>query len=92
MSGRPRLHPNQAEKQFAYRQRQRAQRDEEREQIAAWLSVREAATSRGILIGDEPEFEAARKIALALESGILIGGETRFEAITKVANWRVALR
>ncbi len=62
MAGRPRLHPNQADKQFAYRQRQRAQRDTEREQIAAWQRVRDAATASGVLIGDESEFEAAQKI------------------------------
>lgn len=62
MAGRPRLHPNQAEKQFAYRQRQRAQRDDEREQIAAWQRVRAAATASGILSGDETEFEAAQII------------------------------
>jgi hypothetical protein len=62
MAGRPRLHPNQAEKQFAYRQRQRAHRDTEREQIAAWQRVRDAAIASGVLIGDESEFEAAQKI------------------------------
>ena len=62
MVGRPRLHTNQADKQFAYRQRQRAQRDTELEQIAAWKRVRDAATQSGVLIGDESDFEAARKI------------------------------
>lgn len=67
MAGRPRLHPNQAEKQFAYRQRQRAQRDTEREQIAAWKRVRDAATATGVLIGDETDFVASQKIACALD-------------------------
>jgi hypothetical protein len=62
MAGRPRLHPNQADKQFAYRQRQRAQRDAELLQLDAWKRVRDAATANGVLIGDESEFEAAQKI------------------------------
>jgi hypothetical protein len=68
MAGRPRLHPTQADKQFAYRQRQREKRDTGREQLAAWLAVRAAATATGVLTGDESEFEAGRKIACALDT------------------------
>ena len=68
MAGRPRLHPNQADKQFAYRQRQRVQRDTELDQLAAWQAVRAAATQSGILVGNEPDFEASQKIARALDA------------------------
>lgn len=59
MAGRPRLHPNQAEKQFAYRQRKRAERDNELAQLAAWQRVKDAATASGVLIGDETDDVAA---------------------------------
>jgi hypothetical protein len=62
MAGRPRLHPNQADKQFAYRQRKRAERDNELAQLAAWQRVKDAAAESGVLIGDESEFGAAQKI------------------------------
>jgi hypothetical protein len=62
MAGRPRLHPTRADKQFAYRQRKSAERDKERDQLAAWCRVREAATATGILIGDESDFVASQKI------------------------------
>jgi hypothetical protein len=62
MAGRPRLHPNQAEKQFAYRQRQRVKRDQELNQLAAWQRIREAATASGVLLGDETDFEASQRI------------------------------
>lgn len=68
MAGRTRLHPNQAEKQFAYRQRQRARRDTELGQLAAWQRTRDAATATGVLVGDESDFIAAMKIASKLNS------------------------
>ena len=62
MAGRPRLHRDQADKQHAYRQRQREKREAELEQLAAWRRVRDAATASGTLLGDETEFEAAQII------------------------------
>ena len=67
MAGRPRLHRNQADKQLAYRQRQTEKRDTELEQLAAWQAVRAAAIANGVLIGNEPDFEASQRIARALE-------------------------
>ena len=68
MPGRPRLHPNQADKQFAYRQRQKEKRDSELDQLAAWKRVREVAIAQGVLIGDESEWAAALKIGRAMET------------------------
>jgi hypothetical protein len=67
MAGRPRLHTNQADKQHAYRQRQREKRDAAADRLAAWQTVRAAAQAAGVLIGDEPDFRAAQLIARALE-------------------------
>ena len=74
MAGRPRLHINKADKQFAYRQRQRAQRDNERDELNAWRRVRARAVKAGILIGDETEFRAATKIAQAIEAATASDG------------------
>ncbi len=66
MAGRPRLHPNQAEKQFAYRQRKRAERDDELSQLAAWQRVREAAIASCLIGDDASDAEASESIAIAI--------------------------
>lgn len=67
MAGRPRLHTNQADKQHAYRQRQRDKRDAELSQLAAWQTLRSAAIAQGVLVGEETDAEAAQQIARALQ-------------------------
>lgn len=48
--GRPRLHPNQAEKQFAYRQRQNEVRQEERQLAERAKGLLLVAQSRGMVL------------------------------------------
>ena len=60
--GRPRIHEDKAAWLKARRDRHRAQRCTELEQVAAWYGVREAAQRSGTLDGTETEPEAMEKI------------------------------
>lgn len=51
--GRPRLHPNSAEKQFAYRARQTDKRQEERELSERAKALLVVAVSRGMVRGSQ---------------------------------------
>lgn len=48
--GRPRLHPNQAEKQFAYRKRTNEKQFEERQLAQRVKGLLEVATARGFVL------------------------------------------
>lgn len=52
-AGRPRLHPNHAEKQFAYRQRQIDERQEERQLSERAKGLLLVAASRGMVLNVE---------------------------------------
>lgn len=65
MAGRPKLHRNQADKQFAYRQRKRAQHADE---LAAWELVCGIARAEGLVFDDDSTIEQARFIADYIEA------------------------
>ena len=64
MAGRPKIHHNQADKQFAYRQRQRAKHIED---SAAWKRVLDIAIAQGLISEEEEVAEQARLIAQYIE-------------------------
>lgn len=67
--GRPRLHPNQAEKQFAYRARQNDKRQEERQLSERAKGLLLVATSRGMVLDtDAPLWAQMDELATWLKS------------------------
>lgn len=67
-AGRPRLHPNHAEKQFAYRQRQADARAEERVLSARARELVEVAKRRGQVVTDAPIWAQLDELAQWLKS------------------------
>lgn len=62
-AGRPRLHSNQAEKQFAYRQRQSDARAEERVLATRARQLAEVAKQRNQVITDAPVWAQLDELA-----------------------------
>lgn len=60
--GRPRIYEDEAAWLQARRDRHRARRSAELEQVAVWQRVRDAAIARGVLTGHETEPEAMAKV------------------------------